>query len=120
MRVHKISRHALTRMNQRGLRHQDLDLVTRYGTWTGDQEVFLSRRDVQLQTAQLKGEIGRLLKRGEDKLQRRIRSIKRRIQDLERLCGCKVVLTGDTVATCYHTSKKHQRQMLRFARSCAA
>ncbi len=119
MKHHKISRHASIRMNQRGLRRKDLELITQCGTWTGDNEVFLSNRDVRSQIAQLKKELGSIL-RADSKMHGKLKSIKQRIQDLERLSGCKVILIGDWVASCYRTNKRHQKQILRLARACAA
>ena len=107
-------------MNQRGVCLEDIRLVTSLGTWTGDHEVFLSRHDAAAEINRLKKEIAGLRKQGIEEVQHQTREFKRLIQNLERLEGCKVVIIGRQILTCYHTTKKHQKQMLRFARACAA
>jgi len=89
-----ISHHAAIRMNQRGLRHSDLDLVLRCGSEVGDDIVFLSRQDAD----------------------REISHRKQEIQALERLRGQKVVVADETVVTCYRSNIRDQKRMLRIGR----
>lgn len=97
MKAPVISRHAETRMNQRGLRHSDLSLILRCGSEVGDDVVFLSHHDADKEICRRKQEI----------------------QMLERLRGQKVVVAGDTVVTCYRSKRRDQKRMLRAAREYA-
>ena len=57
-----LSRHAETRMRQRGMRPRDLELVWRHGSAIGggDREVyFLKHKDAQREIDRLSGEIRR-------------------------------------------------------------
>ena len=84
------SNHACQRMQQRGIRERDIDLLMTCGTQIGDDSVLLSDKDA-------------------------VREIKRRkheIQALERLRGCKVVIIEGVVVTCYHAHAKHLKKLL--------
>lgn len=94
MNTLNISNHAVTRMNQRGLRHSDLDLILRCGSEVGEDIVFLSRQDAD----------------------REISRRKREIQALERLRNQKVVVAAETIVTCYRSKHSDQKRMLRTAR----
>ncbi|MCH7710182.1 MAG: DUF4258 domain-containing protein [Proteobacteria bacterium] len=85
------SLHAQRRMQQRGIRKDDVDLLRRCGTCLDDQSLFLRKQDVA----------------------REISKRKKEIQALERLSGCKVVLSGDVVLTVYHATRKHQKALIR-------
>ncbi len=89
-----LSRHAETRMRQRGIGHADLDLIVQCGSEIGDDVFFLTRKDVD----------------------REIRRCKRKIQNLERLRGQKIVVADDTVVTCYKSRPDDQKTMFRRAR----
>ncbi|WP_025898762.1 hypothetical protein [Sneathiella glossodoripedis] len=86
-----ISNHASTRMQQRGLRRSDLDLIFSCASEMCDGSYFLSRKDVR----------------------REINRRKREIQKLERLKGKRIVIANETVVTCYHSQQEDQKQMLR-------
>ena len=85
------SGHAERRMNQRGIRENDVELVHRYGTHLNDQSFLLKKQDVA----------------------REISRRKKEIQALERLSGCKVVLSGDVVITVYHSTQRHEKAVMR-------
>jgi hypothetical protein len=87
----KISRHAVHRMNQRGFREQDIDLVLRCGTLISDDTFMLRNKDVD----------------------REIRDCKRELQQLERLRNSKIVVANGTLVTCFHASTKHLKTVLR-------
>ena len=74
------SRHAARRVRQRGLRDRDVELVLDHGTPVAGDGVILLNRDAE----------------------REITRRKKEIQALDRLRGCKVVLSDGTIVTCYH------------------
>ena len=88
--------HAERRMNQRGIRETDVDLIRRCGTHLedDDESFLLTDKDVS----------------------RAITMRKREIQALERLRGCQVVMTGNVVRTAYHTTDKYRKRALRRCR----
>jgi len=76
-----ISSHGVARMQQRGLRHQDIDLLLAHGTCVGDRVVF-SNKDAASRITQLKREIERC----------------------ERLKGKCIVVRDDVVVTAFHAT----------------
>ena len=85
------SSHAQARMRQRGLSKQDIELIVQCGS--------VARRGLRLL-------------RGKD-IDHEIKRIKRRMQDLERLRNCAVVIEDDRVITCYHLFGRAGRRSLR-------
>lgn len=83
----RFTQHAETRMRQRGFRNADVDLVLSVATRVADDAFFLSDRDAAR-------EIGRC---------------RRKIQQLERLRGTKLVIEGQTVITLYRAGRKPSR-----------
>lgn len=73
------STHADTRMNQRGMRKADIELILRYGTAVTPDRFCLKKRDVN------------------DVITRH----RREIQQLERLRSRTVVVNGDVIVTCF-------------------
>ena len=88
--------HAERRMNQRGIRNSDVDLIRGIGTHLEDdgESFLLTDKDVS----------------------REIAMRKREIQALERLRGCQVVMTGNVVRTAYHTTDKYMKRALKRCR----
>ena len=90
------TKHGEQRTNQRGFRRNDVGLIRRCATPVLDRqaEVYLLRnKDVE----------------------RRVSALKQEIQCLERLRGCKVVIVGNQLITIHHTSRKHEKRLLRRA-----
>ncbi len=85
------SNHAGQRMQQRGIRERDIDLLLSCGTQIDDASILLSDKDAA----------------------REIERRKHEIQALERLRGCKVVIIEGVVVTCYHAYAKHLKKVLR-------
>lgn len=82
----KLTSHAEKRINQRGFRISDPEIIRQYGTPIDDPsaEVYLMRnRDVD----------------------DRIRDLKKEIARCERLRGCKAVIQGESVVTLMHTGR---------------
>ena len=84
------SPHATSRMSQRALRENDIELILEIGTDTGDGYV-VCKKDVQ----------------------RRVRMLKKEIAQAERLEGKRVVIEGDRVVTAYHATRHKQKHLLR-------
>ncbi len=92
----KYTKHGDQRINQRGFRRNDVGLIRRCGTPVPDRqaEVYLLRnKDVE----------------------REISARKREIQGLERMRGCEVVIVGNELVTVHHTSRRHEKTLLRRA-----
>jgi len=91
------SNHARARMQQRGLRERDVELIVDFGTRVSEDAYILRRQDVD----------------------REIELPRRDIQALRRLRGCKVVIAADTVVTGYHPHPAVRKQDLRRGRERA-
>lgn len=83
-----LTRHAETRMRQRGFRNADVGFVLRVATRVADDAFFLSHKDAA----------------------REIERRRREIQQLERLRGTKLIVEGENVITLYHSDRKRSRQ----------
>jgi hypothetical protein len=84
-----LTKHALARVRQRGLRERDVDFILRFGTDTGDG-VILSARDAQQVIAEAKRYIGLA----------------------ERLKNKMVVDDGNVIITVLHTDRRQQHRLL--------
>lgn len=85
------SRHALTRIRQRGLLESDIPMIVAAATPIDEDSVLLLSQDAD----------------------REIRRLKQEIAAIERLKGCRVVIAGDTVVTVYRPSRKTEKRLLR-------
>jgi hypothetical protein len=88
------SRHAEKRLNQRGIRSHDVDLLLNSATRVAQDAYLLTNGDVE----------------------REIVRRKKEIQQLERLRGLKLVVEGDILVTAYRSKKADQRRTLRKGR----
>lgn len=86
-----LSKHAQTRVRQRGLRESDIPVIVAAGTPVDADSLFLSAKDVD----------------------REIRRRKHEITALERLRGCRVVIAGETVVTVYRPSPRTEKRLMR-------
>ncbi len=90
----RYTKHGDRRANQRGFLKSDVELIRQCGTLIEDRqaEVYLLRnKDVEQQ----------------------IRARKQEIQRLERMRGCEVVFVGSQLVTVHHTSRTHEKTLLR-------
>ena len=94
---YKITNHAVTRMSQRAVRNEDIELVLSFGTQIAPDAYLIRNADAN----------------------REIADLKRKIQRIERLKNknLKVVAEGDTVITCYPSSRVDQRRTFRRGRA---
>lgn len=81
------TRHAETRMRQRGFRNADIGLVLSVATRVAEDAFFLSDKDAA----------------------REIERRRREIQQLERLRGTKLIVEGENVITLYNSDRKQSR-----------
>ena len=75
-----LTRHAETRMRQRGIRDADVNLLFEVGERVSDDVLQLTRR----------------------RAVQDITKLRRKIQQIERLCGTKLILEEGTLITVYH------------------
>ena len=94
MTMPHFSNHAEMRMQQRGLRGADLELVLAAATPLAHDAWLLTDADTDHEIARRK----------------------REIEQLQRLRGCKIVVSGDTVVTVCHTRVATRRRALRAGR----
>jgi FKBP-type peptidyl-prolyl cis-trans isomerase (trigger factor) len=85
--------HASKRLRQRGLRENDIEVIHQCATEVEEACFLLTKKDVRREVARLKQEI----------------------RTLERLEGCKLVMSGDQVVTAYKASSKNQKRSLQNA-----
>ena len=86
------SNHAVARIQQRGMRDKDIEMVIKAGTALDDDSIVLLNSDVE----------------------REVNKRKKEIAVLERLRSVRVVLgVDDTVITAYKTDRKVEKSLLR-------
>ncbi len=92
----KFTIHGDQRINQRGFRRNDVELIRRYGALVPDRqaEVYLLRNN---------------------DVEREISARKQEIQRLEQMRGCEVVIVGNQLITIHHSSRRHEKRLLRRA-----
>ena len=88
------SRHAKTRMQQRGIRKSDISIILACGTQIDDETYLMRNRDAI----------------------REIETRKREIQTLSRLANRKVVIRNGRVITAYPSNSADQKRTLRRGR----
>ena len=88
------SRHAKTRMQQRGIRKSDIPIILACGTQIDGETYFMRNRDAN----------------------REIEIRKREIQTLSRLANRKVVIRNGCVITAYPSNPEDQKRTLRRGR----
>jgi len=86
------SNHAEVRIQQRGMRSKDIEMVIKAGTVIDDDSIVLLNQDVD----------------------REIKRRKKEIEMLERLRSVRVVLgENETVITAYHVNRNIEKSLLR-------
>lgn len=81
------SLHGRIRMQQRGYRDEDVNLILGLATPIADDAFMLTAQDAE----------------------REIARRKREIQQLERLSGSKIIVAGGMIITLYHAARKSKR-----------
>jgi hypothetical protein len=90
----RLTKHGSVRKQQRGFKTGDINMIVQCGTMIGDDQVFLSNKDVD----------------------REICSLRLKIKKLDRLRNRKVVIKGDSVVTCYPCNPSEIKRLQR--RTC--
>ena len=121
--MYKICKHAMTRMSQRAVGSEDIELVLTCGTQIGLNEWLMKRADADREIDDLKDKIKwieRMRKlnvmNGAD-ANREVSALKHDIRRFERLRGIKVVMEGGEVITCYWPSVAYQQRARRRGRT---
>ena len=123
MSDYKFTRHAETRMSQRGVQYEDAVEVLTCGTQIGPDEWFMRDTDTKREIDDLRDKIKwiermrklNVMRGGE--ANREISGLKHDIRRFERLRGLKVVMEGGEIITCYWPSVEYQRRARRRTRS---
>jgi len=89
-----LTNHARTRMSQRSICERDMDLILQIGTTIDAESVYVLDKDVD----------------------REVRLLKQKIDDVERLRGIRAVLAQNIVVTVYRASPKTEKRLLRRSR----
>jgi len=92
---HQITAHAKTRMQQRSLRDNDMDLLLNTASQISPDAYLVTKRDVA----------------------REVATRKREIQRLERLQGFKIVVAEGSIITCYRSQSTDQKRTIRRGRA---
>ncbi len=87
-----LSKHALQRMDQRGFRRADVDLIELVGTRVDDGFIV---RECDCQEA--------------------LRAVKRLADDIQRISGARLVVEDGMIRTLYRPRRTKERQLLREA-----
>ena len=113
------SKHAETRMSQRGVRNEDAVEVLTFGTQIGPDEWLMKRADAEREIDDLRDKIKwieRMRKlnvmNGAD-ANREVSALKHEVRRFERLRGLKVVMEDGEVITCYWPSVAYQKRARR-------
>ena len=120
-----LTRHAETRMSQRGVRREDIELTLIFGTHIPPDTWFMTHADADPEIAALKRRIKQMMHGTTSRSRqwfREISDLKHMIQQFERLKkkNLKVVVEGGTVVTCYPSCTADQKRTLRRGRERAA
>ncbi|WP_416897254.1 MAG: hypothetical protein ACMVY4_17445 [Minwuia sp.] len=114
MNRNQICRHAAARMNQRGLRKQDIDIVEIYGEFVDDDAIMLTYRHAAAAIKDAKTEIRRLQRWDQTPSVRAATArLKKRINLLQKNTNTKIVLRDGVLVTAYRTSGKPMKRSTR-------
>ena len=103
----KMSRHAETRIQQRGLHNSKLRILCDESSpYLHDGRMF-TKRDKERYISSLKRDIEHLKRRG---LWEAVSDLKRELQLAERLAGWKIVIVDGKLITCYPMTKARGRR----------
>ena len=118
-----LTRHAITRMHQRGFRPSDVGLVLELGTPTHDG-ILLSRKDVEREVAALESEVSlvKTVQSGSDAsaaktVSETLAQLRRRIAEIRRLNGTAVYMEEGVVVSVYRPCAVRCSRMMREGRS---
>lgn len=119
-----VTKHAQTRMQQRGFSQADLHNIAMCGTAINDQEILFTDKDAKRERAQIQDRIKQLLRLSQQKcgsrpngnehqLAQEISELRRQLANIDRLKNRKIVIDGNHVITCYRCSKSELKRISR-------
>ena len=133
MSNYRFTKHAMTRMSQRGVRNENIRHVLDFGTKVGVErcprtgasfDIYLMRRaDADREIDDLKDQINWIERMRKLKVMnggnanREISTLKHKIRRFERLKGLKIVMEGGEIITCYWPSVAYQKRARRGGRA---
>lgn len=88
-----LTKHGAIRMQQRGFKNEDINIIAQCGTDIGDHEVFMRSKDVD----------------------REILYLKKMIKKIDRLRNRKIVIAGNSLVTCYSCNSNEVKRLRRLA-----
>jgi hypothetical protein len=88
------TKHGLQRMSQRNFKDEDINIITHCGTYIGDDAVFMSNKDADLE----------------------ISSLIELIKKIDRLRNKKIVIKGGALVTCYSCRPREVKRLQRRSR----
>ena len=97
-----VTRHAETRLNQRGFRKSDLNVILSYGTEIGRNRIMLTKRDVAREIKNLKKPTRKTGRGQTENVANGIETLRPKISDLERCSGKVIVVVDGRFVTGYH------------------
>ncbi len=117
---YKITDHAMTRMSQRAVRDEDVEMVLTWGTQIGPAEWLIRRKDANREITARKRIVQRLKHRfpRAGAIDRQIAVLEGEIRQIDRLSGkqLKIVMVDCVILTCYPSSRADQRRTFRRGR----
>lgn len=103
----KMSRHAETRIQQRGLHNRKLRILRDESSRYSHDARMFTRKDKERYISSLKRDIEHLKRRGALEA---VSDLKREIQLAESLAGWKAVIVDDKLITCYPVTRARGRR----------
>lgn len=101
----RMSRHAITRSQQRGIRMQEIDMIVTQGTVGTADRCFLDRDDGNALFADTKAALALQTTQPRTRSSVRcIRELRRRLRSIDRAMRTIVILCDDTVVTTYRNT----------------
>jgi len=119
-----VTKHAQTRMQQRGFSQADLHNIAMCGTAINDHEILFTDKDAKRERILIQERIKQLLHLSQQKcgtrsvgneheLAQEITDLRRQLTNIDRLKNRKIVIDGNRVITCYRCSKSKLKRISR-------
>jgi hypothetical protein len=120
------TKHAKVRMQQRSFSPADIASIIHSGTFISDNEVLLTRKDTEREVSVLRERIKAVerqkskmrisdfrkrLSKSENRKPSEAAYLRQQIKVIERLTDRKVVISGNSVITCYPCSKSELKRI---------
>lgn len=108
------SNHAQTRMSQRNITEQEVNIIYRYGTEIRGNGIYFTKKNAEelLKDISTDPKTANLLKQPEEYLGTKDQQDKYFRQKINKLVGWKIVVENRTVITCYLCDQKNQQKKI--------